>query len=175
MIHEQIAPAIGDAIVAYSENPQAFLEERFVDERFVLTRRIIGEISQIGALAIAEAAREIVAVLAQQSPEPGFWASNECGMKAPTRFSPRPRLYHLWAELQRYLLDTSDNAQTLPYERQCSDAAVVADYSQLRLLRGQDECRNWTIQGYFLSHYPWQFNGPRALRSLSDPEGTPGH
>lgn len=114
MIHEQIAPAIGDAIVAYSENPQAFLEERFVDERFVLTRRIIGEISQIGALAIAEAAREIVAVLAQQSPEPGFWASNECGMKAPTRFSPRPRLYHLWAELQRYLLDTSDNAQTLP-------------------------------------------------------------
>ena len=72
MIDEQIAPAIGDAIVAYSENPQAFFEERFVDERFVLTRRIIGEISQIGALAIAEAAREIVAVLAQQSPEPGF-------------------------------------------------------------------------------------------------------
>ncbi|MSQ61452.1 MAG: ABC transporter substrate-binding protein [Dehalococcoidia bacterium] len=55
----------------------------------------------------------------------------------------------LWAELQRYLFDTSDNSQTMP------SSPIVRNYD---FFGAKKTVRNWTMPGYFLSHYPWQFN-----------------
>src|SRR5262249_46859943 len=54
-----------------------------------------------------------------------------------------------WAEIQRYLVDTSDGTQTLPY------SPIVRSYD---FFASNKKLRNWTMTGYYLSHYPWQFN-----------------
>ncbi len=55
----------------------------------------------------------------------------------------------LWAELQRYLLDTRDNSQTL------LSSPIVRNFD---FFGAKKHVRNWSMPGYFLSHYPWQFN-----------------
>ena len=55
----------------------------------------------------------------------------------------------VWAELQRYLIDTSDGSKTLPF------APIVRNYD---FWGAKKTLRNWTVPGYFLSQYPWQYN-----------------
>ena len=55
----------------------------------------------------------------------------------------------VWAEIQRYLIDTSDGSTTLPY------APIVRNFD---FWGAKKTLRNWNVPGYFLSHCPWQYN-----------------
>lgn len=55
----------------------------------------------------------------------------------------------IWAELQRYLVNTDQTASTM------YSAPMTRNYD---FWGAKKNVRNWQVSGYFLSHYPWQFN-----------------
>ena len=55
----------------------------------------------------------------------------------------------VWAEIQRYLVDTSETATTMPF------APITRSFD---FFAANKKLKNWTTPGYFLSHYPWQWN-----------------
>ncbi|MSQ61514.1 MAG: ABC transporter substrate-binding protein [Dehalococcoidia bacterium] len=55
----------------------------------------------------------------------------------------------LWAELQTYLVDPIETAATMPF------SPITRSFD---FFVSNKKLQNWTTPGYFLSHYPWQYN-----------------